>query len=74
MAKNKYSCITHPDAVRFLVCNNIPFVCRKGLQRGHSMFYFVTDEDTAGELYNETGCTVYDETDGWDFNQWEVLN
>lgn len=73
MKKKKYSCITHPDAVRFLVTNNIPFVCCKGLQRGHFMLYFMTDEDTAGELYNETGCTVYDEMDGWDFNYWKAI-
>lgn len=74
MAKNKCSCITHPDAIKFLVNNGIPFVCRKGIQRGHFMLYFISDEETAEELHINTGCTVYDEIDGWDFNHWEAIN
>ncbi|MDE7377499.1 MAG: hypothetical protein K2N13_00875 [Paraprevotella sp.] len=54
--------------------NGIPFVCRKGIQRGHFMLYFISDEETAEELHINTGCTVYDEIDGWDFNHWEAIN
>lgn len=75
MAKfKKYSCNASDELVVLLVHNGIEFSFKRGLQTQRMRVFFIASVEMENIIREFTHFYCTDESDGWDFDNWEMFN